>query len=294
MKQLDIAKVRPLIEMAIEEDYGSGDPTSVITIPASAKTSTNIVSRDEIVVCGMPIVREVLRHYDKRLKLRVLKGDGKRAGIGETIAVISGPARPMFSAERVVLNFLQKLSGIATMTYKYVNSVKGTRARIYDTRKTAPGWRELDKYAVRCGGGYNHRYGLGDAVMIKDNHFAELGSRFSKKLRKMVDQARSTPGVRFVCVEVDHVDDQLDRVLKVPGVDVILLDNMGQWQLRHAVDIRNRMCGKNRGPKLEASGNVTLNNVRAIAISGVDRISVGAITHSAGCVDIGLDREDNR
>ncbi|HSV26538.1 MAG TPA: carboxylating nicotinate-nucleotide diphosphorylase [Sedimentisphaerales bacterium] len=294
MKPLDIAKVRPLIEMAIEEDYGSGDPTSIITIPASAKTSANIVSREEIVVCGMPVAREVLRHYDKRLRLRVLKGDGKKAGIGETIAVISGPARPMFSAERVVLNFLQRLSAIATMTYRYVNSVKGTRARIYDTRKTAPGWRELDKYAVRCGGGYNHRYGLGDAVMIKDNHFAQLGPRFDRKLLKMVDQARNTPGVKFVCVEVDHIDDQLDKVLNVPGVDVILLDNMGQRHLRRAVEMRDRMCGKNRKPKLEASGNITLNNVRAIAASGVDRISIGAITHSAGCVDIGLDRENDR
>jgi len=292
MKKLDLAKVRPLIEMAVEEDYGHGDPTSEITIPASAKTSTNIVSREEIVVCGMPIVREVLKHYDKRLKLKVLKGDGKRAGVGEILAVISGPARPMFSAERVILNFLQRLSGIATMTYKYVNSVRGTRAKIYDTRKTAPGWRELEKYAVRCGGGFNHRYGLGDAVMIKDNHFAQLGTRFQKKLKAMVEKARKTPGVKFVCVEVDHVDDQLDRVLKVPGVDVILLDNMGQWQLRHAVEMRDRMCGKNKGPRLEASGNVNLNNVRAIAISGVDRISIGAITHSAGCVDIGLDREN--
>jgi nicotinate-nucleotide pyrophosphorylase (carboxylating) len=294
MKRLDLTRVRQLIEMAVDEDYGHGDPTSEITIPATAKTSTNIVSREEIVVCGMPIVREVLRCYDKRLKLRVLKGDGKRAGIGETIAIISGPARQMFSAERVVLNFLQRLSGIATMTYKYVNSVHGTRARIYDTRKTAPGWRELEKYAVRCGGGYNHRYGLGDAVMIKDNHFAQLGTRFGTKLKTMVGKARSTSGVKFVCVEVDHVDDQLDRVLKVPGVDVILLDNMGQWQLRHAVEMRDKMCGRNKGPRLEASGNVTLNNVRAIAISGVDRISVGAITHSAGCVDIGLDRENDR
>jgi nicotinate-nucleotide pyrophosphorylase (carboxylating) len=292
MKKLDLTRIRQLVEMAVHEDYGHGDPTSEITIPAAARTRTNIVSREEIVVCGMPIVREVLKCYDKRLKLRVLKGDGKRAGIGETLAVISGPARPMFSAERVVLNFLQRLSGIATMTHKYVNTVRGTKARIYDTRKTAPGWRELEKYAVRCGGGFNHRYGLGDAVMIKDNHFAQLGTRFSSKLRAMVDQARDMSGVKFVCVEVDHVDDQLDRVLKVPGVDVILLDNMGQWQLRHAVELRDKMCGRGKGPRLEASGNVTLNNVRAIAISGVDRISVGAITHSAGCVDIGLDREE--
>jgi nicotinate-nucleotide pyrophosphorylase (carboxylating) len=291
MKTVNMDKVRPLIEMAVEEDYGRGDPTSEITIPANAKLKTNIVSREEIVVCGIPVVKEVLKRYDKRLKLRVIKGDGRRAGVGETVAVISGPARPMLSAERVALNFLQRLSGIATMTSKFANSVKGTKARIYDTRKTAPGWRELEKYAVRCGGGYNHRYSLADAVMIKDNHLAELGMKFEARLRKLVQQAKNTPGVKFVCVEVDHVDDQLDHVLKVPGVDVVLLDNMGQWQLLHAVEMRNKMCGRHKEPLLEASGNVTLNNVRAIAMSGVDRISVGAITHSAGCVDIGLDRE---
>jgi nicotinate-nucleotide pyrophosphorylase (carboxylating) len=291
MIPLNMDKVRQLIELAVEEDYGRGDPTSEITIPAHAKTRTNIVSREDIVVCGMPVVREVLKYYDKRLKLKIMRKDGQRAGVGEIIGVISGPARPMFSAERVVLNFLQRLSGIATITARFVNSVKGTRAKIYDTRKTAPGWRELEKYAVRCGGGYNHRYGLGDAVMIKDNHLAELGTRFEKRLRKMVQQAKNMPGVKFVCVEVDHVDDQLDHVLRVPGVDVVLLDNMGQWQLSHAVEMRDKMCGRGKGPRLEASGNVTLNNVREIAVSGVDRISVGAITHSAGCVDIGLDRE---
>jgi nicotinate-nucleotide pyrophosphorylase (carboxylating) len=291
MRLLKIERVQQLIAMAVEEDFGRGDPTSEITIPVNARLHTNIVSREEIIVCGMPVVKEVLKHYDKRLKLRVVKSDGKRAGVGETIAVISGPARPMFSAERVVLNFLQRLSGIATMTSKFVNSVKGTKAKIYDTRKTAPGWRELEKYAVRCGGGFNHRYSLGDAVMIKDNHLAELGSKFGKRLVKMIAQAKNIPGVKFVSVEVDHVDNQLNYVLRVPGVDVVLLDNMGQWQLLHAVEMRDKMCGRGKGPRLEATGNVTLNNVRPIAMSGVDRISVGAITHSAGCVDIGLDRE---
>jgi nicotinate-nucleotide pyrophosphorylase (carboxylating) len=291
MRHLKMEKVRQIIEMAVEEDFGRGDPTSEITIPANVKLHTNIVSREEIVVCGMPIVKEVLKYYDKRLKLRVVRRDGMRAGVGETIAVISGPARPMFSAERVVLNFLQRLSGIATMTSKFVNSVRGTKAKILDTRKTAPGWRELEKYAVRSGGGFNHRYSLGDAVMIKDNHLAGLGTNFEKKLQRMVEQAKTIPGVKFISVEVDHVDHQLDHVLKIPGVDVVLLDNMGQWQLLHAVEMRDKMCGRHKGPQLEASGNVTLNNVRAIALSGVDRISVGAITHSAGCVDIGLDRE---
>ncbi len=194
----------------------------------------------------------------------------------------------MLSAERVVLNFLQRLCGISTMTWKFVSAAKGTKAKIYDTRKTMPGWRLLEKYAVRCGGGYNHRIGLGDGVLIKDNHIAQLGENFYPKLKKMIADAHKIKGVKFVAVEVDHVDHQLNHVLKIPGVDVILLDNMGQWQLKHAVEMRNEMCGKT--PLLEASGNVTLNNILAVAKCGVDRIAVGAITHSAPAVDIGLDR----
>jgi nicotinate-nucleotide pyrophosphorylase (carboxylating) len=174
------------------------------------------------------------------------------------------------------------------MTWKYVNAIRGTKAKIYDTRKTTPGWRELEKYAVRCGGGYNHRMNLGEAVMFKDNHWTELGEKFELKLHKMVQKACQKEDIRFVVVEVDHVDNQLDRVLTIPGIDVILLDNMGQWQLKHAVEMRNHMCGKK--PLLEASGGITLNNVLAIAECGIDRIAVGAITHSAIAVDIGLDR----
>jgi len=193
----------------------------------------------------------------------------------------------MLSAERVVLNFLQRLSGVATMTWKFVSAVRGTKAKIYDTRKTTPGWRVLEKYAVRCGGGYNHRFGLHDAVLIKDNHIAQMGTNFFPKLKKMVEQARNIKGAKFIAVEVDHVDQQLNYVLEIEGVDVVLLDNMGQWQLKHAVDMRNKMCGKK--PLLEASGNITLNNVLTIAQCGVDRIAIGAITHSAAAVDIGLD-----
>jgi nicotinate-nucleotide pyrophosphorylase (carboxylating) len=194
----------------------------------------------------------------------------------------------MLSAERVVLNFLQRMCGISTMAHKYVIATRGTTAKIYDTRKTTPGWRELEKYAVRCGGGHNHRYNLGQAVMIKDNHIAQLGPNMISQLRRQVNIASKTSGVKFVCVEVDHVDHQLNKVLKVAGIDVILLDNMGQWQLKHAVEMRNEMCG--RKPLLEASGGITLQNVRQVAQCGVDRISIGAITHGAISVDIGLDR----
>ncbi|MBN1788607.1 MAG: carboxylating nicotinate-nucleotide diphosphorylase [Sedimentisphaerales bacterium] len=282
-------RVSDLINMAIEEDYGGSDPSSELMVSARATGKSYIITREEIVVSGMDIIRKVLKKYDNRLKLRILKRDGQRANVADRLGIIEGPIRSMLSAERVVLNFLQRLCGIATMTYKYVHATRGTRAKIYDTRKTIPGWRELEKYAVRCGKGYNHRYSLSEAVMFKDNHIAQLGKNFGPRLKKLVKKARDIKNVKFICVEVDHVDDQLNHVLKVPGVDVVLLDNMGQWQYKHAVEMRNKMCGSK--PLLEASGGITLNNVRQIALCGVDRISVGSITHSAVSVDIGLDRE---
>ena len=290
MKKLNLAKVRPLIQMAIEEDLGRGDTTSNLFFESNAVTKANIVSREEIVVCGMDVLGEIIKGYNEKLKLKVLVDDGERAYVGRKIGTIEGPLCSMLSAERVVLNFLQRLSGIATTTRKYVRAVEGTKAKIYDTRKTTPGWRILEKYAVRCGGGYNHRIGLYDGILIKDNHLAQLGSNFFPKLKRIVIEARKIKNVKFVAVEVDHVDHQLNHVLKIPGVDIILLDNMGQWQLKHAVDMRNSMCGKSKKPLLEASGNVSLHNVSAIAQCGVDRIAIGAITHSAAAVDIGLDR----
>jgi len=290
MKKLNIAKAMPLIKMAIEEDLGEGDMTSELLFKDETIAKSNIISREEIVVCGMNIAREILKQFDKRLKLKVHVNDGELAYVGCKLGTIEGPLRSMLSAERVMLNFLQRLSGIATTTRKYVRAVQGTKAKIYDTRKTMPGWRILEKYAVRCGGGYNHRLGLYDAVLIKDNHLAELGRNFYPKLKKIVEEARRVKGAKFIAVEVDHVDDQLNHVLKIPGVDIVLLDNMGQWQLKHAVEMRNEMRGKNKKPLLEASGNITLNSVSAIAQCGVDRIAVGAITHSAAAVDIALDR----
>jgi nicotinate-nucleotide pyrophosphorylase (carboxylating) len=290
MKKLDMAKVRPLIQMAIEEDLGQGDKTSELLFKDNNTAKATIISREEIVVCGMEIAREILKFYDEKLSLTVRINDGEPAHVGSKLGVIEGPLRPMLSAERVMLNFLQRLSGIATTTRIYVNAIQGTKAKIYDTRKTMPGWRVLEKYAVRCGGGYNHRIGLYDGILIKDNHLAELGRDFQQKLREIVADAKKVKGVKFVAVEVDHVDDQLNYVLEIPGIDIVLLDNMGQWQLKHAVEMRDEMCGKNKKPLLEASGNITLNNVSAIAQCGIDRIAVGAITHSAKAVDIGLDR----
>jgi len=290
MKKLDIRQVRPLIRMAMEEDLGGGDVTTNLLFQDGTRAKARVVSREEIVVAGLPVVEEILRQYDERLKMTAYFQDGQSAHVGNKLATIEGPLRSMLSVERVMLNFLQRLSGIATTTSRYVRAIKGTKARIYDTRKTLPGWRLLEKYAVRCGGGYNHRLGLYDGILIKDNHLAELGTDFSDKLRRLVEDAKKVKGLKFVAIEVDHVDDQLNHVLKIPGIDIVLLDNMGQWQLKHAVEMRDAMCGKNAKPLLEASGNITLNNVSEIAQCGVDRIAVGAITHSAAAVDIGLDR----
>ena len=290
MKKLNIAKALPLIRMAIEEDLGQGDMTTQLLFKDNITAKAYIVSREEIIVCGIDVIREILKQYDQRLKLKAYVNDGRSAHVGCKLATIEGPLRSILSAERVMLNFMQRLSGIATTTNKYIRAVQGTKAKIYDTRKTLPGWRILEKYAVRCGGGYNHRIGLYDGILIKDNHLAELGRNFQPKLRRIVCEAKKVKGAKFIAVEVDHVDDQLNYVLEIPGIDIVLLDNMGQWQLKHAVEMRDRMCGKNKKPLLEASGNITLNNVSAIAECGVDRIAVGAITHSAAAVDIGLDR----
>ncbi|MDI6450599.1 carboxylating nicotinate-nucleotide diphosphorylase [Anaerobaca lacustris] len=290
MKKLNIAQAQPLIRMAIEEDLGPGDVTTELLFPDSSTAQATIVSREEIVVCGIPVLKEILRQYDPRLTLTPHVRDGQSAHVGSKLATIEGPLRALLSAERVLLNFLQRLSGIATTTNKYVRAIRGTKAKIYDTRKTLPGWRLLEKYAVRCGGGYNHRLGLYDGILIKDNHLAELGKNLSTRLRRVVEDAKNRKGLSFVAVEVDHVDHQLNHVLKIPGIDIVLLDNMGQWQLKHAVRMRDEMCGKGNKPLLEASGNITLDNVSAIAQCGVDRIAIGAITHSATAVDIGLDR----
>ena len=290
LEKIDIELIRPLIKMAIEEDLGTGDVTSEILFDDNEQAKADIISREEIVVCGMDIGSEILSLYDERLKLKIKIPDGESAHVGNKLGTIEGPLRAMLSAERILLNFLQRLSGIATTTQKYVFAIQGTKARIYDTRKTMPGWRLLEKYAVRCGGGYNHRMGLYDGILIKDNHLAQLGRNFQSKLKKIIEKAKEKKGIKFVAVEVDHVDDQLNFVLEIPGIDIVLLDNMGQWQLKHAVEMRDAMCGKNKKPLLEASGNITLSNVSAIAQCGVDRIAIGAITHSATAVDLGLDR----
>ncbi|MCP4712016.1 MAG: carboxylating nicotinate-nucleotide diphosphorylase [Planctomycetes bacterium] len=278
-----------LIELARREDLGGGDITSNATIPARQQGTGQIVFRQPGILCGMPVVQEALRQYDEHLELRQTRQDGEHINANTVIAKINGPLRSLLAAERVLLNFLQRLSGIATMTARYVEQTEGAHAQILDTRKTTPGWRELEKYAVCCGGGTNHRQGLYDAILIKDNHLQALGpGDLKEKLTQTVETIfQRYQELKFIEVEVDDLQ-QLQTVLGVQGVDIILLDNMNTDQLSQAVALRDRMCPSKK-VLLEASGNVILEKVNEIARTGVDRISVGALTHSAIALDIGLD-----
>jgi nicotinate-nucleotide pyrophosphorylase (carboxylating) len=272
--------VEEAVTAALKEDLGrAGDITTTATIPADAEARARLVARKPGVLAGLPLAVAAFRMLDRDVGVAPVKDDGDRIDAGALIARIEGPARPILSAERVALNFLCHLSGIATATAKLVDAIGGTGARICDTRKTTPGLRALEKYAVRCGGGVNHRLGLDDAILIKDNHIAVAGG-----MGAAIRRARAVAG-HLVKVEVE-VDDlaQLDEALAA-GPDVIMLDNMGPARLREAVA---RIAGR---ATVEASGNVTLETVRAIAETGVDLISSGWITHSAPALDIALDLE---
>ncbi|MBN1437537.1 MAG: carboxylating nicotinate-nucleotide diphosphorylase [Sedimentisphaerales bacterium] len=283
-----------LIQLAKAEDLGPGDVTSAVTIPPQQQGKASLVFRESGILCGIEIVRDVLAAYDPNLRLDAEAADAAQIKAAQRVATIEGPMQSLLASERVVLNFLQRLSGIATLTAQYVKATTQTKAKICDTRKTTPGWRALEKYAVRCGGAHNHRQGLYDAVLIKDNHLAALGARnlrsgLTEAIKRVKEYQRS---VDFIEVEVDSLD-QLAIVLEVQGVDMVLLDNMTVQQMAQAVQLRD---SSTIGQKvlLEASGQVNLATVSAIAASGVDRISVGALTHSARNLDIGLDLMANR
>jgi nicotinate-nucleotide pyrophosphorylase (carboxylating) len=290
--------LKALIELARDEDLRGDDVTSRLMVPADHVGVGTLMQREVGVACGLPIVEMVCRAYDERLRVELIPGfhleviEGRFSDARQTpLLRLRGPMRSLLSAERVVLNFLQHLSGVATHTHRFVRRVAGTQARIYDTRKTVPGMRLLDKYAVRCGGGFNHRVGLYDGLLIKDNHLAGVPPRdLADYLGKVVAQTRSEDASRLVEVEVDRLD-QMREVLKVDGVQVILLDNMDCPTMEQAVQLRDR-AGRKGQVELEASGGVTLETVRSIASTGVERIAVGAITHSAPALDIGLDVED--
>lgn len=271
-----------LIRLALEEDIGPGDVTSLYFIPEDRLASAFVSVRSAGVVSGVALAAAVFNAVDPELEVEILIPDGSRVACGALVIRVSGSARSILTAERTALNFIQRLSGVATLTSAYVDAVKGTAARILDTRKTTPGYRFLEKQAVVHGGGTNHRMGLYDRAMVKDNHLAAEGG-LSAVQSAILSLKREKPGV-LVELEADHTD-QVREFLKMEGVDYILLDNMSLDELREAVDAR----GVRKLPELEASGGVTLETVRAIAGTGVDFISVGALTHSAPSLDIGLD-----
>ena len=280
------ANAETLIPLALAEDLGeAGDLTGKFTIPAAAMGSARFVARSPGVLAGMPVLRLLAERFGLDLGLACFRKDGDRLEPGAMIAGVGGSMRPLLAMERTALNFLQRLGGVATLTARFVAEVAGTKAVILDTRKTTPGWRALEKYAVRCGGGTNHRIGLHDAVLIKDNHLAWLESG-GDPIGRAVGEARrlAPPGTKFIEVEVDTMG-QLDRALEV-GPDIILVDNLGPDLMAEAV---RRRDARAPGVLLEASGGVSLETVGALARSGVDRISVGALTHSAPSLDIGLD-----
>ena len=280
------ANAESLIALALAEDLGEpGDITGLVVIPEDAMGSARFVARSAGVLAGMPLLRLLADRFRLGHGLACAREDGDRLEPGARIAGLSGSMRSLLAMERTALNFLQRLSGVATLTARFVAEVAGTKALILDTRKTTPGWRALEKYAVRCGGGTNHRIGLYDAVLIKDNHLAWLESGGDPIGRAVGEARRLAPsGTKFIEVEVDTLD-QLDRALEV-GPDIILVDNLGPGLLIEAV---RRRDARAPGVLLEASGGVTLATAGPLARSGVDRISVGALTHSAPALDIGLD-----
>ena len=269
-----------LVRTALQEDGAFNDITTIATVVSDRRSRATLVARANGVVCGIPLALEAFRLLDPKVSIRVEHEDGAHVCVGEPVLFVTGHARGLLSAERVSLNYMQRLSGIATLTARYVDAVKGTRAKILDTRKTTPGWRSLEKYAVRAGGGVNHRMDLSTGVLIKDNHLSALDGDIAKAVQRARELA--PPGVRVEveCDRIEQVVQSLDA-----GADVILLDNMPPAVMTACVEL-----GKGRAI-LEASGGVNLNTVRAIAETGVDWISVGALTHSAPSLDLALDFE---
>lgn len=271
-----------LIMMALEEDIGEGDVTSEYFIPEGRMACAFVVVRNEGVVSGIQLAKKVFLEVDPSLDIHVMLEDGSKVAPGAMLIRVEGKARSILTAERTALNFLQRLSGVASMTSRYVNLVKHTRAKILDTRKTTPGYRALEKKAVADGGGTNHRIGLYDRAMVKDNHLAAEGGIAT--LQDSIRMLKNNKPHVEVELEADRLE-QVSQFLELEGVDYILLDNMSLDELREAVKMRGDM----HRIRLEASGGVNLDTVVGIAETGVDFISVGALTHSAPSLDIGLD-----
>ena len=283
MEPLSAEDIRRAVQAALAEDIGPGDVTTLATVPENACVNAVMVAREPLVLAGVAVAEGVFKELSAAVETERLMQDGQRAGHGRKLLRVRGSAQAILTAERVALNFVQRLSGIATLTSQFVDAVKGTRAQILDTRKTTPGLRRFEKYAVACGGGRNHRVGLFDQVLIKDNHLAALRDEQPNAITAAVARARA----KFPELKIEVEADTLDQVHEAvaAGADIILLDNMSTDLLRVAVALA---AGR---AQTEASGGVTLQTVREIAETGVDFISVGALTHSARAVDIALDFE---
>jgi len=283
MEPLNAEEIRRAVRVALEEDIGSGDVTTLATVPENATAGAAMVAREGLVLAGIGLAEAAFAELSPAVQTKRLLSDGERAAAGAKLLQVLGPARAILTAERAALNFVQRLSGIATLTADFVQAIKGTPAKILDTRKTTPGWRRLEKYAVRCGGGQNHRFGLFDMVLIKDNHLAALRGEMPNPITAAVQRAR----MRYPQLKVEVEAENLDQVEQAAaaGAEIILLDNMNPGQLRAAVKLVHGRA------QTEASGGINLANVRAIAETGVDFISIGALTHSARAMDIALDFE---
>ena len=269
-----------LIAAALKEDIGKGDITTEFFVPETLHAGGRIVAHEPAIVAGTGTAAEIFRKIDSATDVQIVRRDGEAVAAGDTVIEVRGLARSILKAERVALNFLQRLCGIATLTRQFVDAVGNHPAKILDTRKTTPGLRVLEKAAVVAGGGVNHRSGLFDMVLVKDNHLAALGglSGFADQIRRL---RKERPDVRIE-VEADDLE-QTRAFVEIDGIDVILLDNMGPAQIREALALRRNSI------KFEASGGVTLKNVRRIAATGVDHISIGALTNAARAIDLGLE-----
>jgi len=283
---LPSAEVERVVGQALAEDLPWGDVTSDNLIPIDQQGIGRIEARERGVLAGLPVAARVFSSVDPSLRFEPLLSDGARLEPGKVIARVSGSLRSLLRAERVALNFLQRLGGIATVTDRYVTAVEGCAARIIDTRKTTPGLRSLEKYAIRVGGGHNHRYCLSDAVLVKDNHRAALQLRGIGLVDALRDLRRRLPHTVTIEVEAESLDEVRDAL--AGGADTILLDNMAPAALRDAVRLVDRRA------LTEASGGINLDTVRSVAETGVDLISVGALTHSAKALDLALEIEVER
>jgi nicotinate-nucleotide pyrophosphorylase (carboxylating) len=290
--EFNFRKIEALVKKALEEDLGAGDITTDNLIEADALAQGEFISREEGVICGLPIIGPLFQLLDEDIKFKAAISDGDKVLPGVIIGEISGRARAILSGERVALNLLQRLSGVATLTRKFVRAVEEFPAKIYDTRKTTPLWRYLEKYAVKIGGGENHRLGLYDMVLIKDNHLRFLGRG---ELKEHIRDLRKNLGPQVkIEIEAENLSDVNEAISA--GADMIMLDNMSLDEMRQAVELVGKAPlgeppDKARKIAIEASGGVTLGNVKKIAQTGVDRISIGALTHSAPALDISLEIE---